>query len=110
MQKREVTLLELAKVIGILIASFPRVQYGQLFYTRCDNHKNKVLKENNSDYCGKTVLSKECKEDLHWWIKNIESEKRHVVTKPNVIIETDASNKGWGACIKNDPSSATGGQ
>ena len=48
LRKREVTLLELAKVIGIIVASFPGVQYGQLFYRRCDNHKNKVLKENNS--------------------------------------------------------------
>ena len=96
-----VTLRNLTKVIGLLVSSLPGVKYGQLFYRSCDNHKNKALKLNNGNFDSKTTLTDKCKHDLEWWAKNIEhQEKPIIVPKPSIVIETDASNTGWGACIK----------
>ena len=109
--KREFPLQDLAQVIGLLVASFPGVQYGQMFYRRCDIHKNKVLKEGRGNYSVKTTLPEECKEDLRWWIDNIECVTRTIViTKPTAVLETDASNTGWGSCTTSDsPRRSSGG-
>ena len=66
-----VTIQELAEVVGQLVASFPGVQYGPLFYRRLDNHKTLALKFSRGNYQGKTLLSQECMEDLEWWIDNV---------------------------------------
>ena len=56
-----VTIHQLAQVIGQMVASFPGVQYGQLFYRRCDNLKNKALDDNCGNYDAKIELNSDCR-------------------------------------------------
>ena len=58
-----------------MVASFPGVQYGQLFYRRCDNHKTPAIKWEKGNYAAKISLPIGCKEHLKWWIENVETEK-----------------------------------
>ena len=111
LSKELVTIQSLFEVIGLMVASFPGVQYGQLFYRQCDNLKNKKIKENNGYLGALVTLTTEVKEDLAWWVHNIENQQKNIVTPPPAIeIETDASNIGWGACVKDQKSKTTGGQ
>ena len=110
LQSTDFTLRLLAKTISLMVASFPGVQYGQLFYRRCDNFKSHVLKQKKGDFNAKTTLPPVCRKDLEWWTTHITEDKRFVVQpRPGMTIETDASGTGWGACIKGDPASASGG-
>ena len=104
-----VTIKELSQTIGIMVSNFPAVQYGQLFYRRCDHLKNNGLKESKGRYEAKVSLTDNVQQDLQWWIDHIEGESRKIVIEqPKLVIETDASNIGWGACIKGTKDS-TGG-
>ena len=108
--EQDVTIKNLARVIGSMVATFPGVPYGQLFYRLCDNHKSKALKEHKGNFGASTVLPSECKHDLKWWAENIETVSKKVLTqKPTIVIETDASLKGWGACVKDNKDLSTGG-
>jgi hypothetical protein len=110
LQARTLTIRELTKVIGLLVSSFPGVKHGQLFYRRCENHKTKALKENKGRFDAKITLPNTCTEDLEWWVNNIETEEKTITNpKPSMVIETDASNKGWGACVKGKRELTTGG-
>jgi hypothetical protein len=93
-----------------MVASFPGVQYGQLFYRRCDNLKNLALKTSCGNFDSMVTLTTPVKQDLQWWIDHIENQNKHIVEKTHdIVIETDASNTGWGACISNDRIKSTGG-
>ena len=110
LQSQKTSIKNLSRVVGLLVASIPGVQYGKLLYRSLDNHKSAALKENKGDFTAQTELTQTCKQDLLWWAENIEHESRNIITpKPDVVIETDASDMGWGACIKGDSSQSTGG-
>ena len=107
--QKSVTLKKLSRVIGLMVSSFQGVQYGQLFYRRLDNLKNKALKDSRGRYDVEVKLTSEVKEDIDWWVSHIKNEKSNVVIeKPELEIETDASKTGWGACVKGTKNS-TGG-
>jgi hypothetical protein len=109
MNKDTVSIQALAKVVGCLVASIPGVQFGKLFYRSLDNHKTKALKNSRGDFNALTRLPEVCLEDLSWWADNIEhSHRKIILDRPSLTIETDASDSGWGACIKGTNSS-TGG-
>ena len=54
-----ITLRQLVKVIGSMVANFLGVQYGQLFYRRCDNLKTQALKSRGGNYAVKLSLTRE---------------------------------------------------
>ena len=64
--------------------------------------KNQVLKQ-GQNYNAQVVLSQTSKEDLQWWINHLrEFNGRKIAIDQNpLIIQTDASNQGWGAVCQN---------
>ena len=58
------TIQSLAETIGIMVASFPGVQFEPLFYRNCENHKYKALKDSFGHYSAKTRLTEDCILDL----------------------------------------------
>ena len=105
------TVHKFSKTIGLMVASFQGVKYGKLHYRRCDNHKTKVLKEGKGNFQTRMKLNAGCKDDLLWWVQNIESAFHSVVSPtPEITLETDASAIGWGACVRGDRMKRTGGK
>ena len=99
---KEVTVRFLAKFIGSIVACFPAVRYGPLFYRNLELLKIKTLKNNNFDYESKANLNIECKDEIKWWIyEGIYSVKPIYEENPHVIIKTDSSNFAWGAVFDN---------
>ena len=97
MDKARMTIQAFAEMIGTMVASFPAVQFGRLFYRQCDNLKTKVLKENKGHFGAYLRITTECMLDLQWWHENIMTTHCPISTPPpQVILASDASKIGWG--------------
>ena len=67
------TIRELAHVIGLLVSSFPGVQFGRLHYRHLELDKVEALKVSKGNYDANAMLSQESYTELKWWIDNIMS-------------------------------------
>ena len=100
--KCSVKIRAVAQIIGKIIASFPGVLYGPLYYRNLERDKTSALAENKGDYDANVTLSEGSVVELKWW-------SRHVVNgfkpishgDPSLIITTDASLQGWGGECEN---------
>ena len=96
--KSEHSILEQSQVIGLLVASLPAVQYGQLHYRHLEIDKNIVLKLAKGNYLDTMCLSPVAKADLAWWLDNVLQSKNPISHgRIDIEITCDASKKGWGA-------------
>ncbi|XP_048584711.1 uncharacterized protein LOC116604102 [Nematostella vectensis] len=99
-----------ASVIGLKVSSFPGVRYGPLFYSQLENEKTVELKHNGYNLDAKMELSTLAKEDLKWWIENVELSPVPILVPPaNVILKCDSSLLGWGSVIDGS-NNVTGGR
>ena len=99
-KKQQVQILQVSRVLGLMVASFPGVEYGPLFYRSLENRKIDALKISKGNFDSYMKLDQENLDDLNWWIQNIKGSCKNIKRdSPNVIVQTDASKKGWGAHI-----------
>ncbi len=95
------TIRWVAKVIGKIVASFPGVMYGPLYYRALEHDKSLALKKAKGNFDATMSLSQEAKKELWWWVKNVETAYQTLSRKePQHHITTDASLSGWGAECK----------
>ena len=99
-KKETVTIGDLAKVIGKIVASFPAVMYGPLHYRQLEKEKKIALVQNAGRSDRRMTLSSQAKTELHWWINNVETAYNVMhQTQPDITLTSDASYIGWGcAC------------
>ena len=91
------TTMQFAQAVGLLVASFPGVEHGPLFYCRLDNAKNLALRQNKGDFKATMELNAELKLDLQWWRDNIHNTCNPISHgNPTVSLASDASKTGWG--------------
>ncbi len=69
----DLTAREVTSVVGQLVACFPAVTYGPLYYRALENNKTQALKANKGDLDGTIHLSQPAKDDLLWWIQNVDN-------------------------------------
>ena len=102
------TIREVAQVIGNLVAAFPAVPYGQLYYRELERCKIKALAHSAGNFDSHLVLTAKALCELRWWIDNIRTIKRPI-HPPDIdfIIHSDASKMGWGSTEGTNP---TGGR
>ena len=92
------TIRRVAMVIGKLIATFPAVQFGPLHYRALEEVKIMALRYNKGHFDRKMTLTQEAKNELEWWIANLNTAFSPIVReKPSHELRTDASGAGWGA-------------
>ena len=102
LQQNMPSIQSVAQLIGMMVACFPGVEYGPLFYRQVDRDKTTALKANLGDFDKKMTLSPTARDDIKWWIDNACSSKKHLDHgKFDHVLYTDASNKGWGANMSN---------
>ena len=77
-------------MIGKLVASFPGVMYGPLYYRQLEKEKILALKFSKGNLDASTKLSTEARKELQWWVDNIDAAFKPVC-KPKVTITTDVS-------------------
>lgn len=101
LRKQHVTIQEVAELVGKLVATFPGVTYGKLFYRQIDNEKIMALRKSKGDYSQEMTLSSTAKSDINWWYENLEHSFVKIESRnPDITIWTDASNTGYGGCTE----------
>ena len=89
------TIRELAKLIGNLVASMEAVPYGRLFYRQLERDKTKSLQQNKGSFEVKITLSDFSEKELTWWENNIMTATKKLKKLPiDKTIYTDASLDG----------------
>ena len=63
--------MELAKLIGIFVASFPGVPLGPLHYRNLEELKSCGLKANKGYFDALISYTAQSKDDIIWWRDNI---------------------------------------
>ena len=92
---------EVAKVIGKLVASFPGIMFGSLYYRALERDKSLALKENSGKYKVSMTLSGGVNLELQWWVTNVLTSYNVISHRQyDEILTTDASLIGWGAVYK----------
>ena len=90
-------IFKVAKVIGILVSNFPGAELEPLHYRALELDKPRALATNAGNYGASLHLSDALIEELQWWVTHIPHAKRHISHDlPTMIIQSDASKKGWG--------------
>jgi hypothetical protein len=98
-QRQCVTARELAAVLGKLVAAVQAIVPGPLHYRKLQMSQAQALLQNSQNYETNLTLTRECKEELNWWVKEVENwnGRSLIRSSPDMVITTDASKKGWGA-------------
>ena len=104
-----ITVRVLAQFIGTLVAAFPGVEYGQLFYRHLEFIKIDSL-ASWFNYDQRVFLSQDSLEEILWW-KDLGEENGKLIShgNPAYTLRSDASGYGWGAHWLHDPSIKTQG-
>ena len=94
---------EIAELIGKLVATFPAVPMGKLYYRQLDIDKSRALKMAKGDYSSSMILSAQARFDLKWWVENLKISHSKIESKnPDFTMKTDASIYGFGGCRDHD--------
>ena len=108
MESPQNTIRQLTKLLGLLSSTIQAVFPAPLYFRHLQEVKNAAFALDRS-YDSLISLSPLALEELTWWRDNLEAwnGKGLVSGSPDMVIETDASRKGWGAyCM----GVSTGGQ
>ena len=95
--KVQISIRELAEMIGIFVALEPGNNYAPLFYKRLEIFKNNQLKIPKGDYSKISELTSELRSDILWWSKNVDS-------YPKPIAKPPVDKKNGAHCKNNDKS------
>ena len=107
MALNRVKIREVAQVLGKIISSLPGVMHGALYHRSIERDKAQALKENAGNFDAYMTLSNGSKEELNWWVRNVQKSYNLISHgNPDIVITTDASLTGWGAVYENQ---STGG-
>ena len=86
------TIRIVAEVISLMVASFPGVMYGPLYYRQLEIEKVAALKQSKGSFDSVMNFSDKARSDLQWWIENITTTSNTVTDgNPQVTIYSDAS-------------------
>ena len=86
----------LASFIGMVIAAFPAVKYGQLYYREMEKFKVKVLAKYAGDFDKREKLSDSVRTEIHWWVVTVPNSVNLIrQVKIDHVVDTDASLSGW---------------
>ena len=101
LRKSRPSIRDVARVIGLIVASFVAVKFGPLHYRSLEEDKKAALVVSKGCFDEKMQLTQDSHSELTWWIVNVDSAYNDICRKqPDVTITSDASSKnGWGCCF-----------
>ena len=101
----EISTRESARMIGLIVASFPAVRFVSLYYRQLEKDKSRALKKSKGNFDHMMEISEAGRKELSWWIENITDAFNDVCHRdPDFVIHSDASLHGWG-CVCEEVSS-----
>ena len=100
---KEAKIRFVARVIGTLISSLSAVELGKLHYRNLEREKIKALKVANGNFNSHMEVTHDMRQDLSWWISNVENQSRQIErTQPTITLITVSSMLGWGCIVGNE--------
>ena len=106
--KKQLSARDIAKITGTLVATFPAVEYGRLYYRDLEMLKIQSLKP-FFNFDNKATLNSACIKEIKWWLEeglfssNVISHKN-----PDFILQSDSSGFAWGALLLGEQVSTQG--
>ena len=97
LEKENPTIREVAGLVGLMTAYSPAVEYGGSHIKRLELDKNRALAIERGIFDARMHISQGAREDISWWLENLEGARLVRTSTPDVEIATDASMEGWGA-------------
>lgn len=97
MTAKTLKISEIAEIVGTLVAATPGVGYSPLYTRQIEFDKTQSLLKSNGDFQACMSLSEQSKQDLAWWLTNVDSFSRIPNYDFSHVIFTDASLFGYGA-------------
>ena len=79
-----ITIRAVASCIGLLVSSFPAVQFGPLYYRNLEICKNRALYRAKGNFDTSIVLTVKAFSELSWWLDNVQTVSRPIKT-PSMI-------------------------
>lgn len=77
----------IGSIASVMVLSFPGVY--------------QALKHNGENFVGKMILSGLARQDLRWWIDNVDQDPQSIVLPPSKLtLRRDSSLLGWGSVIE----------
>jgi len=73
-----ISIREFSELMGKMVASEYGIPYAKLLHKRLHISKNEQLRRHYGNYDAKFALNEKCIEDIQWWVKNVETSKKHV--------------------------------
>ena len=111
LEKTEISVRELSKFLGLLTSSIQAIFPGPLHYRHLQRLKNTTMTSEQS-YKAILKLDSAAREEVLWWRDYLQGwNGKALFQHPiDLIIETDASRKGWGHTAKGSALEAHGVQ
>ena len=102
LEKGNITIQQLAELIGHLVSVSPGNTYAPIFYKRLEILRNKALKLSKGRYEETISLPHHIREDILWWIDNVDKYPKNIQpTDYTHEMFTDASLQGYGVSFNN---------
>jgi hypothetical protein len=103
-----ISIREFSELMGKTVSSEYGIPYAILLHKRLQFSKNEQLRRHYGNNDATFALNKKCIEYIQWWVKNVETSKKHVcIGNHTVVITSDTSLSGWGRVYENN---STGGR
>lgn len=103
LQKSVCKIRDFACLIGTLVSACPAVKYGFLYLKGLEREKFLALNRNNMAFNALMLIPSHLKTDLLWWLNSIPTAFNDIRKDAfDLVIFTDASLTGWGACCGDD--------
>jgi hypothetical protein len=111
LQNKKPLIREVSRVIGLFVSAFPAVIYGPLYYRYLEFNKTQALRLNKGNFDAHIKLSDKSLFEITWWSEHIHTAYAPIMysNKPDIVLETDSSLKGWG-CFNKTNKSTIGGE
>ena len=73
------TIRQCAILVGNWVAAEPAVDYAPIHYKRTEHCKTQALAQNKDNFEAVMMVTEEMKEDLQWWIHNVQTVERRIL-------------------------------
>ncbi|XP_062572587.1 uncharacterized protein LOC134234524 [Saccostrea cucullata] len=109
LNQNEVTIKQVAQLVGMFVASEPGVEYARLYYKTLEIEKDLALKLNRGNFEAHMTISHQSRILLNWWSLNVCKSFKPLTRKPpKFIFKSDSSKFGWGG-VNEDSGEAISG-
>ena len=101
LDQKRITIRKFAKLIGKLVAAEPGIEYAPLYYKPLEKIKEYQLKCHRGNFDSFMTIPAPIVPTIEWWIDNVSSSYKLISHgRPNMVLYSVASTKGWGAFNK----------